>query len=281
LEIESWAVVAAAAALLLAAACSLPAILVPARRVLLARAALSGSLLAALLAAGILSSRADDADATLLQGRYETLLLALLGAAACASWFLLAPARRTRDDEGNGRTALLAALPAAAVGVVMALLAREADAHPLYPPPAVRSFLAALHYGFRGLGVGLLLAGGAAAAARVLDPRPSGAGSDAAWDRLLRGSVVLGLPPYLVSVLVGAVWHGDVWAAPWKWDLVETWPFAVVLIHLAWLHLRFAGAPGSRGSALLLAAGGALAGGLFLLHGLPTALQSTEVYADF
>jgi hypothetical protein len=64
-------------------------------------------------------------------------------------------------------------------------------------------------------------------------------------------------------------------------ELTETWPFAVVALHLAWLHLRTVAPPGARGASLLLAAAGLVTGGMFLLRYLPGSLDSLVYYPAF
>src|SRR5688572_8617382 len=118
---------------------------------------------------------------------------------------------------GSGPVAPRAAAGACVVGVGMGLLALRGDPDPLYSTPAVMAFPALAHYTLKWLSFGVLLATAGGACARVLDRR-TGDGIPEAWDGALHRLVKVGLPPLMVSFLVGAFWHGGAWASPITWD---------------------------------------------------------------
>ena len=269
---EAWLLAAAAVALALAAVSSAVALRPGLRSVACARVGTWYATAAAALAAVALLFRWWDAEALALHGPFDAALLGVVGISVGTAFLLGAGARRWANPAADD-TPLRGGLAAGALGTLVALLSLGLDAEPWYVAPATRSPFAAPHHALSSLGAGLLLAAGAAAMARLADRRKGGDVGES-WDRVLRGAVALGLPPFLISVVLGAVWHAGLWSSPWQWELTETWPFAVIALHLAWLHLRTVATPGARGASLLLAAAGLLAGGVFLLGYLPGALGS-------
>jgi ABC-type transport system involved in cytochrome c biogenesis permease subunit len=251
----------------------------PKRREGLLRAGAGAAAIAGTAVAAALAVRWWGRDDLMLNAQYDSVLLAILGVSVGTA-VLLGRAARQASDPGARTAGPRAALPAALLGVGVALGGLGLDSETLYAPPAVRDPLVAPHYFLRAFGAGLLLTAGAAALGRLVDRRrDEGAGES--WDGVLHGTVALGLPPLLLAIALGAAWHQDVWGGTWQWDVTESLPFAAVVFQLAWLHLRTVSPPGARGPALLLATAGLLAAGMFFARLLPGALDSLEVDPDY
>ena len=265
---DAWPFGISAAAFTLAAVLALAARGFAQRRGGLLRAGAGAASIAGLAVAAALAIRWWGRDDFTLNAPYDSLLVALLGVSVGTAVLL-------------GRAAgPLAALPPAILGAGLALYGLGLNSETLYAPPSLRDPLAASYYLLRAFGAGVMLAGGAAALGRLADRR-SDEGTGESWDGVLHGTVALGLPPFLLSLALGAAWHQDLWGGTWHWDVCESLPFAAVALQLAWLHLRTISPPGARIPALLLAAAGLLAGGVFLLRILPGALQSLDAYPDY
>jgi ABC-type transport system involved in cytochrome c biogenesis permease subunit len=55
----------------------------------------------------------------------------------------------------------------------------------------------------------------------------------------------------LAGIILGAVWAGEAWGRPWGWDMKEVWALITLLVYLAMVHARFAGAIKGFGMAAL------------------------------
>jgi len=109
---------------------------------------------------------------------------------------------------------------------------------PAYPAPALRSIWLPLHAGSAALAYAALTLGSLASAW-------SWKSGDEVWKSLNRRTLRWGYWWLSVSILLGAVWARQAWAAFWSWDPKETWSLVTWLIYTACLHTG--GLPSWRG----------------------------------
>jgi ABC-type transport system involved in cytochrome c biogenesis permease subunit len=251
----------------LGSASSVAAERVPRRARLLGRGSVILFAGAAVVFAILLEKRWGEVGLHPLLSRYEAFLQAAAGLSLGAA--ILA---------GGGSVGLRAATGAAVLGVGLGWLAYREDPEPLYSAPASQAIPAFLHFSLKWISFGTLLAAVGGAGARLLDRR-TGDGVPEAWDAALHRVVRVGLPVLMASFLVGAVWHGAAWSAPFTWDAAETWTLVILLAFLGWLHFRQVAPPASKMPALLLLFGGLLMAGWWTyLQWAPGAVDSHEIY---
>ena len=256
---------------------SVAAVLLPSRRAVLGIVAATTTAVAATLVLACLVGQWREGGVLPHPTWFEARLLTLAGLSLATTLFTVRGALRV-GTWSEAAPWFRAAAAAAILGTGLAGCALGNDTEPALTAPAVQTAAAGLHYALLYASIGLLLGACAAACAFLLGGREDSS-AERTWDGVLHSAVSLGLPLLLVSIVVGAVWHGRAWADPWGWDVGETWSLATILLFVVWLHLRQADPAALRPHALLLAAGGGvLAGWLTFVWYLPAGVDSMEYY---
>jgi ABC-type transport system involved in cytochrome c biogenesis permease subunit len=248
-----------------------------AKRQLLSRLGLAGTILAIGLVAGVFGIRWADQNAFPLQSRYETFLMVLMGVGIGVLLFAAtAGLPALVDARGGFSNAVCAA--GGFIGLLFGLLALREDFEPLYRPPALKSIWMTIHVPCLIISYGFLYVGVAAALATVVPFLRCG-GTAAQWDDVLHHAMAIGFPFLTAGLLMGAVWGQEAWATYWGWDIKETWAFITWIVFLTYFHMRFV--PGLRGlaSGWVVVVGGFSIGLTWLcMHLLPESLSSLHVY---